>query len=78
MPLINCKAERKLTWTKHCVLSVAGTDNTNGSNDKNNIIFTIKNTKWCVPVVSLSARDNQELSKHLDKELKRSVYWDEY
>ena len=78
MPLINCKAELKLTWTKHCILSVAGTDNANGSNDKNNIIFTIKNTKWCVPVVYLSARDNQKLSKHLHKRLKRSIYWDEY
>ena len=32
MPLINCKGELKLQWTKHCVLSVTGTDNVNGNN----------------------------------------------
>ena len=45
MPLINCKVELKLRWTKYCVLSVAATDNVNGNNDDNNIIFTIKDTK---------------------------------
>ena len=45
MPLINCKVELKLRWTKHCCLSVAGTDNVNGNDDDNNIIFTIKDTK---------------------------------
>ena len=29
-PLINCKVELKFRWTKHCVLSVTGTDNVNG------------------------------------------------
>ena len=29
MPLINCKVELKFRWTKHCVLSVSGTDNAN-------------------------------------------------
>ena len=29
MPLINCKIELKLKWTKYCVLSAAGNDNDN-------------------------------------------------
>ena len=62
MPLINYKVELKLRWTKHCVLSVAGTDNVNGNNDDKNIIFTIKDTKLYIPVVTFSARDNQKLS----------------
>ena len=57
MPLINCKVEIKLRWTKYCVLSVVGADNTN-DNDSDNIIFTIKDTKLYVPVVSLSSRNN--------------------
>ena len=77
MPLINCKVELKLRWTKHCVLSVAGTDNANG-NDSDNITFTIKDTKLYVPVVTLSARDNKKLSKLLSKRFERSVYWNEY
>ena len=47
MPLINCKVKLKLRWSKHCVLSVGGTDNVNGNNDNKNFIFTIKDTKLC-------------------------------
>ena len=66
MSLINCKVELKLRRTKHCVLSVAGTDNANGNND-DNIIFTIKDTKLYVPVVTLSARvSNQILLELID------------
>ena len=65
MPLINCKVELKLRWSKHCVLSVAGTDNANSDNDDNNIIFTIKDTKLYVPVVTLSANYQNFLSKDL-------------
>ena len=50
MPVINCKIELKLTWTKYCVLSAAGNDNTNAN--PNNI--TIKETKLYVPVLTLS------------------------
>ena len=65
----------KFKWTKYCVLSVAGNDN---DNDGNNIIFKIKDAKLYVPVVTLSARDNQKLSKILSKGFERSVYWNEY
>ena len=44
------------------------TDNANGNNDDNNIIFSIKETKLYVPIVTLSARGNQKLSKFLSKE----------
>ena len=80
MPLINCKLELRLKWTKYCVLSTADNDNLNNNdndNDDNNIIFTIKNTKLYVPVVTLSARDNQKLSKILSKRFEKSVYWNE-
>ena len=62
----------KLRWEKHCVLSVARTYNTNGNNDNNNITFTVKDTKVYVPVVTLSARDNQNfLTKDLKDQLTR-------
>ena len=73
MPLINCKVELKLKWTKYCVLSANGNDNDN----ENNIIFTIKDTKFYVPVVTLSSRENQNLSKLLSKGFERSAYWNE-
>ena len=80
MSLINSK-ELKLKWTKFCVLSAAGNDNVNDNVDNNNgniIIFTIKDTKLYIPVVTLSARDNQKLSKFVCKGFERSVYWNEY
>ena len=57
---------------------VACTDNANGNNDDNNISFTIKGKSLYVPVVTLSARDNQKLSKLISKGFKRSIYWNEY
>ena len=49
MPLINCKVELKVKWTKYCVLSAAGNDNDSDNenyNNANNIIFTIKDKKF--------------------------------
>ena len=73
MPLINCKVELKLRRAKYCALSAAGNENLNDSNNANNIIFTIKDTKLYVPVVTLSVTDNQKLSKILSKGFERSV-----
>ena len=56
-------------------MSVAVNDTTNAN--PNNIIFTIQDTKLYVPVVNLSARDNQKLSKLFSKGFERSVYWNE-
>ena len=78
IPLINCKIELKLRWTKHCVLSVFVNENDNANNaDSNNIIFTIKNTKLYIPVVILSAKDNQKLSRLPSKGFERLLYWSE-
>ena len=57
-------------------MSAAGNDNAN-VND-NNIIFTIKDIQLYVPVLTLSSRDNQKLTKILSKGFERSVYWNEY
>ena len=76
MPLINCKVELKLKWSNYYVLSAAGNNNANSNED--NIIFTIKDTKLYVPAVTLSVRDNQELTKLFSKEFEKSVYWKEY
>ena len=59
MPLINCKVKLKLKWINYCVLSAAVADN----DRDNKIIFIVRGTKLYVPVVTLSARDNQKLTK---------------
>ena len=76
MSLINCKVELKLRWTKHCVL--AANKNNNANANSNDINYTIKESKLYVPVVTLSAKDNQKLSKPLSKIFERFVYWNEY
>ena len=67
-PLINCKVELKLKWTKYCVLSAAGNENpvdNDNNHNANKIIFAIKDTKLYVPVVTFTTRDNQKLSELL-------------
>ena len=65
MPLIYCKVQLKLRWTKHCVLDVADVENVNANS--NNIVFIIQYAKLYVPVVTLSAKHNEKLSKLLGK-----------
>ena len=59
------------------ILTATGTDKTD-TDSNNNIIFTIKQTNFYFFVVSLSAEDNQKLSKFLGKKLEKSVYWNGY
>ena len=42
------------------------------------MLFLLSKTKLYFPVVTLSGRDNQKLSKLLSKGFERSVYWNEY
>ena len=57
-------------------MAAAGNDNTNPNS--NNIVFTNKDTKLYAPVATLSAKDNQKLSKLLSIGMVRSVYFNEY
>ena len=76
MTLINWKVELTFKSTKCSVLSAAGTDNANANS--NNIMLTIKDMKFYVPVVNLSAKYNKKLSNLLSKGFERPVYWNEY
>ena len=68
MPLINCKINLELNWIQNCVmLNIAGAT-----------IFQITDTKLYVPIVTLSTKDNVNLTKQLNKGFKRSVHWNEY
>ena len=68
MSLINCKVELKFKWAKQFVLAAAGFNNVNANDD---VIFIVNNTNLYVPVVTLSANDNQKLSKRLSKGFER-------
>ena len=43
-----------------------------------NTTFKITSTKLYVPIVTLSTKDNINLTKQLNEGFKRSVYWNEY
>ena len=52
-------------------MSAAGADNAYAN--PNNIIFTIKDTKLYLPVVSSSAKDNKKPPKLLSKGIEKST-----
>ena len=68
MPLINCKVHFELNWIKDCILSSAG----------NCAKFEITDAKLHVPIVTLSSKDNVNLTKQLSQRFKISVYWNSY
>ena len=78
MPLINCKIHLELNWNNNCVMygvdTYAGGDNVNNGEAK----FQITSTNLYVPIVTLSTKDNVNLTKQLNEGFKRSVYWNEY
>ena len=72
MPLVNCKIDLELTWHKDCMIS-----SVNAAAGQV-ISFMITNTKLYVPIVTLSTKDNNNLTKQLNDGFKRSIYWNQY
>ena len=65
MPLIDCKIQLELNWTKNCIIS----------DIDDNTTFKITNTELYVPIVTLWTEDNVKLTKQLNEGFKRLVYW---
>ena len=81
MPLINC--EVSLAWSETCVITsmeerilVAGQPNRGDSPES--ATFKIKDTKLCVPVVTLSAENDKKLLQQLKTGFKRTIKWNKY
>ena len=72
MPLVNCKINLELTWHEDCMIS--SVDAAAGQV----VSFMITNTKLYVPIVTLSTKDNNNLTKQLNNGFKRSIYWNQY
>ena len=71
MSLINRGVELILTWSENCVMI-----NTNVANQ--NPAFTITETRFYVPVVTLSTPDNTKLLPQLKSGFKRTISWNKY
>ena len=70
--MINCKIHLELNWNNNCVMY--GADANADSNDTETT-FKITSTKLHVPIVTLSTKDNVNLTKQLNEGFKRSAYW---
>ena len=72
MSLVNCKIDLELTWHKDCMISSANAA-------ANRVVsFMITDTKLYVPIVTLSTKDNTNLTKQLNESFKRNIYWNQY
>ena len=68
MPLINCKVNFILTWSKDCVIT-----NSTGEGK-----FKITETKLYIPVGTLSTQDNAKLLQQLKSGFKRTINWNKF
>ena len=71
MPLINCEVNLILTWSSTCVLIATSIPNQNAT-------FAITDTKFYVPVVTLSTQENTKFLQQLKSGFKRVINWNKY
>ena len=79
IPLINCEVSLTLTWSGNCGITSKATRKADldadpavvGINNPTNANFKIKDTKLCVPVVTLSAENDNKLLEQLKTGLKK-------
>ena len=78
MPLINCKIHLELHWNNNCVMYDTNTYLAGDNVNNRETTFQITSTKLYVPIITLSTKDNVNLTKQLNEGFKRSVYWNKY
>ena len=75
--LVNCEVSLTLTWSGNCVITSKATREADPDadpavdeiNNPTNATFNIKDTKLYVPVVTLSAENDNKLLKQLKKRI---------
>ena len=83
IPLINCEVSLILTWSENCVITSKATREADPDadpaadeiNNPTNETFKINDTKLYVPVVTLSAENDNKLSDQLKTGFKRTIKW---
>ena len=78
MPLINCEVSLNLTWSEKCVITSLERReiaNTRKDSSSTNATFKITDTKLYVPVVTLSAKDDNNFLEQLKSGFKRTIKW---
>ena len=82
MPLNSCEASLTLTWSKNCVLTDITTTDAQRDNPAiaapTGATLKIKDTKLYVPVVPLSAENDNKLLEQLKTRFKKTIKWNKY
>ena len=81
--LINFETSFTLTWSENCVITSKATRQADpdtdpavaGINNPINAVFKITDCKLYVPVVTLSAEDDNKLFEQLKTGFKRTIKW---
>ena len=83
IPFINCEVSLALSWSANCVITsmekrilIAGQPNRGDSPES--AAFKIKDCKLYVPVVTLSAENNNKLLEQLKTGFKRTIKCNKY
>ena len=83
IPLINCEVSLAFSWSEACVItsmairiSVAGQQDRSDSQES--AAFKIKDCKFYVPVVTLSAENDNKLLEQIKTGFKRTIKWNKH
>ena len=71
MPLINCEVNFFLTWSEKCII-------VSGNYGNREPKWAITDTRLYVPVVTLSAQNNEKLLHRLKTAFKKTINWNKY
>ena len=85
-PLVNCEVSLILTWYENCILTSKAMRDADpdadptvaGINNPTNAVFKITDCKLYVPVVTLSAENDNKLLEQLKTGFKRTITWNKY
>ena len=86
IPLINCEVSLTLASSENCVITSKATGEADldfdpavaGINNPTNVVFKITDCAFYVPVVTLSAEDDNKLLEQLKTGFKRTIKWNKY
>ena len=86
IPLINYEVSLTLTWNENCVITSKAAREADpgadlagaGINNPTNAVFKITDCKLYVPVVTLSAENDNKLLAQLKTGFKRTIKWNKY
>ena len=86
IPLINCEISLDVTWPENCVLTSKASREADpdtdpaitGMNNSKNVTFKITDCKLYVPIVTLSAENDNKLLEQLRTDFKITATQDKY